>query len=123
MMNKSSNQSDLSCCENRHVNFPGGRVSGGLFERLPVQPGGLLHVHKVYGLAEPHPGVRLGQPDEALQLPGVGGDLAPPGPDLPHLHVILDQLLASRIREDRVVSLFGVLDVIPENTYFCQEMT
>ena len=95
------------------VNLAGGGVGGGLLECLPVQPGGLLHVHDVHGVAEPHPGVGLGQSDEALQLPGVRRDLAAPGPDLPHLHVVLDQLLTRGVRQHRLVRLLGVLDIVP----------
>ena len=89
----------------------GGGVGGGLLERLPVEPGGLLHVPHLHQVGEPHPGggvhsvalctvlctaphstpshhttphhpgvpgVGLGEPDERLELPGVGGHLAPP---------------------------------------------
>lgn len=107
---------NLSSGQNRHVNPPGGGVGGGLLERLSVQPGGLLHVLELHAVAEPHPGVGLGQPDEALELPGVGGDLAPPRPNFPHLYVILNELLAGGIGEDGAVSLFGVLDVIPKKS-------
>ena len=80
-----------------------------------MKSSGLLNVHKLHGVTEPHPGVGLGQPDEALKLPGVGGDLPPPRSNLPHLNVVLNELLTRGIREDRVKSLFGVLDVIPKN--------
>ena len=55
-----------------------------LLQSLPVKPGGFLDVDDLDGMAEPHPGVDLGQADQALQLAGVGGDLS-------YLHVVLDE--------------------------------
>lgn len=92
------NRTHLSGCEDGHINPASCWISGGLFQSFSVKSGCLLHIHNVHGVAESHPGVGLSQPDQALQLPGIGGDLTSAGANLPHLNIVLDELLSGSVR-------------------------
>lgn len=64
-------------------------------DSIPDQPESLLHILQLDSLREPHPSVRLRQPDHTLQLTSRGGNSLLLGSnvlaDLSHLHVGLDE--------------------------------
>lgn len=80
----------LTCCQDGDVHKSRSGVSGRLFEGLPVKPLGLLHIDGLHLLAEAHLSVGLGQANQRLQLPGVGGDHPTTAAELPHVHISLE---------------------------------
>ena len=58
----------LSCGQDGDINSSCCWIRGGLFESFSVKSSSLLNVNNLHAVAEPHPGVSLGQPDQTLQL-------------------------------------------------------
>lgn len=78
-----------TCGEDGYVHNSSPWISSRLFQRFPMEAFCFLHINNFHLLREAHLGVRLRQPDQRLQLPGVCGDHALATANLPHVHVCL----------------------------------
>ena len=92
-------------------------IDGRLLERLAMQTLRLLDVDHFDEVAEAELGVRLGQPDERVQLTRIGGDLALAAAQLAHLQIGLDERATALLGQLGLELGLGVHHVVLEHVH------
>ena len=83
-------------------------------------PSGFLNISHIHNLRQTHASVSLRQPNERLQLTWVGRHLPPRASHLPHLHVGLDQGLASLLTQRWVNKGFCIGQVVLQDAHILE---
>ena len=104
----------LSSCEDGNINSSSSWICGWLFQSLSMKSRSLFNIHNLDRVTEPHPRMSLCKPDKTLQLTRISCNLTSSWSNFPHFNIVLDQLLSGCIRQDWVVSLFGIFNVVSE---------
>lgn len=100
------------------------RLAHSIWMLFPPQkchaPSGFLNISHIHNLRQTHASVSLRQPNERLQLTWVGRHLPPRASHLPHLHVGLDQGLASLLTQRWVNKGFCIGQVVLQDAHILE---